>query len=856
MSNYLKKIVELLSADARECLDTAVSLAIGHTHHEVEVEHLILALVTKQPGLIEQLTLNAGLQGDRLVEALKISLSQQRSGNTRSPVLAESLVEHLEKSWLHAGTCWQQTRLPVQAFLASLLADEKEVSSHFAPKLQHALLCDLQRAEQILRDACTTSAAAPAQAQHHADSALMKFTRNLTAEARNGTLDPALGRESEIRQIIDVLLRRRQNNPVLTGEPGVGKTALVEGLAQRIVEGTVPDALKNMEILSLDMGLLQAGASVKGEFENRLQTLLREVKEYPSPVILFIDEAHTLIGAGGQAGQNDAANLLKPALARGEMRVVAATTWAEYKKYFEKDAALARRFQVVKVAEPDEETAIAMLRSLKPALDKHHQVLTLESALVAAVRLSSRYISGRQLPDKSISLLDTACARVAVSQCHEPKEIEDLNALLSNILTERDSLIKEAENPARLAWLEQRESEIRQSLATLMPVWKAQQALVAKINGTLDVAAVASLRAELAELHKEHALVYDCVDATCVADVIAGWTGIPLGRMMEKEQQQLSDLVARLEARIVGQPHALAEIAQQIRIGRANLSDPVKPTGVFMLAGPSGVGKTETALALSELLYGGEQSLITINMSEYQEAHSVSGLKGSPPGYVGYGQGGVLTEAVRRRPYSVVLLDEVEKAHPDVMEIFYQVFDKGFMEDSEGQVINFRNTLIILTSNLASDLIMASCEAGDVDSKALTQLIRPEFDRFFRPALMGRLRLIPYLPVVGETLAKIIRLKLNKVCERFASVGAGCSTLAYSDSIVEFLAGRCQVEQSGARDIDAVINSELLPLLTDRLLALEEKDEVRLRLTVAKGLVKLTKQPASKQAKDEHERPR
>ncbi|MHA0273223.1 type VI secretion system ATPase TssH [Enterobacter ludwigii] len=850
MGNYLKKVVERLSVDARGCLDAAISLAVSRTHHEVEVEHLLLSIVTRQPAMIEQLCLNAGLRGDVLLDALKISLNQRRSGNTCSPVLSESLVEHLEKSWLHGSVCWQQTQLSVQALIASLFDNSKESQQHFSGALQQALLCDAEQADKLLRDACAAvmQNAADSQVDYSADSALKKFTRNLTDQARKGSLDPALGREQEIRQILDVLLRRRQNNPVLTGEPGVGKTALVEGLAQRIVEGTVPDALKTMEILSLDMGLLQAGASVKGEFENRLQALLKEVKEYPSPVILFIDEAHTLIGAGGQAGQNDAANLLKPALARGGMRVVAATTWAEYKKYFEKDAALARRFQVVKVAEPDEETAIAMLRSLKHALSKHHGVQILESALVAAVRLSSRYISGRQLPDKSISLLDTACARVAVSQCHEPKEIEDLNSLLSNILAERQSLQKEGENSTRLKWLDQRENEINQSLETLKPVWQQQQQLVAQINDAQDTEETAALRAQLAELHKEHALVYDCVDAVCVADVIAGWTGIPLGRMMEKEQKQLSDLVASLEARVIGQPHALVEIAQQIRIGRANLNDPVKPTGVFMLAGPSGVGKTETALALSELLYGGEQSLITINMSEYQEAHSVSGLKGSPPGYVGYGQGGRLTEAVRRRPYSVVLLDEVEKAHPDVMEVFYQVFDKGFMEDSEGQQINFRNTLIILTSNLASDLIIDSCEVGDVDYMHLTKIIRPEFDRFFRPALMGRLRLIPYLPLVGGTLAKIIRLKLDKACQRFAQAGVGDISLTYSEKIVAFIACRCQAAQSGAREIDAVINSELLPLLTDKLLDTEIKAGTSLQLGMSKERLTLTKQTVRKHA--------
>src|SRR5471030_129544 len=842
MGGYLKKIVQSLSVEARGCLDAAVSLAMCRTHHEVEVEHLLLSIVTHQPTMIEQLCLHAGLRGDALLEALKVSLDQQRSGNTRSPVLSESLVGHLEKSWLHASVCWQQTQLPVQALIGSLFVNTNQRLQYFSTALQEALLCHTEHADQLLREACAAAIQTKeaSYVDHGADSALKKFTRNLIEEARKGILDPALGREQEIRQIIDVLLRRRQNNPVLTGEPGVGKTALVEGLAQRIVEGSVPDTLKNMEILSLDMGLLQAGACVKGEFENRLQALLKEIKEYPSPVILFIDEAHTLIGAGGQAGQNDAASLLKPALARGEIRVVAATTWAEYKKYFEKDAALARRFQIVKVAEPDEETATAMLRSLKPALSKYHGVLILESALVAAVCLSSRYISGRQLPDTSNSMLDTACARVAVSQCHEPKEIEDLNALLSNILTERESLQKEGENATRLKWLDQRASEINQSLETLKPVWQQQRQLVTQINGTQNVAEIAALRAQLTELHKEHALVYDCVDAISVADVVAGWTGIPLGRMMEKEQQQLSDLVARLEARVIGQPYALAEIAQQIRISRANLSDPVKPTGVFMLAGPSGVGKTETALALSELLYGGEQSLITINMSEYQEAHSVSGLKGSPPGYVGYGQGGVLTEAVRRNPYSVVLLDEVEKAHPDVMELFYQVFDKGVIEDAEGQRINFRNTLIIMTSNLASARITAACAAGETSPEALCTLIRPEFEHVFRPALMGRVTLIPYLPLQPKTLAKIIKLKLEHICQRYDTASNGEAQLKYSESVVAWVADLCQVNQSGARDIDQVLNQHILPLLADNLLQEEKTTPGGRKLSIVKGGLVIT----------------
>ncbi|MFV8809255.1 type VI secretion system ATPase TssH [Yersinia enterocolitica] len=843
MGSYLKKIVANLDVEARKCLDAAISLAVSRTHHEVETEHLLLALVIAHTGLIEKLGLNTGLRGDDLLDALTVSLNTLRSGNSRPPVLSESLVEHLERSWLHASVNWQQNHLPVQAFLGCLLNDLSGNQARFSPMLSQALSCDGELADKLLlQECCAAVVRQPMNTGDSDDSVLAKYTRNLTEQARQNELDPALGREAEIRQIIDVLLRRRQNNPVLTGEPGVGKTAVVEGLAQRIVEGSVPETLKNMEILSLDMGLLQAGASVKGEFENRLQTLLREVKAYSSPVILFIDEAHTLIGAGGQAGQNDAANLLKPALARGEIRVLAATTWTEYKKYFEKDAALARRFQVIKIAEPDVEAATAMLRSMKSAMSLHHGVTILESALLAAVTLSSRYISGRQLPDKSISLLDTACARVAVSQCHEPKEIEDLNALLSNITVERDSLHQEGGNDARLHWLAQREGEIQQDLNKLIPEWHRQRDLVARIKACQDMQEVAALRAELSQLHQEQPLVFDCVDEACVADVIAGWTGIPLGRMMEKDQNQLSELLTRLEARVIGQSYALDAIVQQVRIGRANLNDPAKPLGVFMLAGPSGVGKTETALALSDLLYGGEQNLITINMSEYQEAHSVSGLKGSPPGYVGYGQGGVLTEAVRRRPYSVVLLDEVEKAHPDVMELFYQVFDKGVMEDAEGQLINFRNTLIILTSNLASDRIMSACGAGEITHDGFVELIRPEFDRHFRPAFMGRLRLIPYLPVVADTLASIIKLKLNKICERFSRAAGYESRLTYSDKVVKFFASRCRVEQSGAREIDSVLNRELLPLLTERLLSTEEQQTMALLLNVSKDKLTISKE--------------
>lgn len=832
MSSYLKRIVDKLTPESRSCLDAAVSQAISRTHHEVDVEHLLLAVIVQHSDLMESLNLGAGLAADALLSATQQALNTFRSGNSRAPVFSTGLVQWLEKAWLHASASWGHTQLAPAALLACLL--EENTAPSLTSGVRKALNCQRDAAEQLLLDACHTRENAASPATQSSNSALGKFTRNLSAQARKGELDPVLGREAEIRQMIDILLRRRQNNPILTGEPGVGKTALVEGLALRIAAGNVPEVLRQMEVLTLDLGLLQAGASVKGEFENRLQALMKEIASAPQPVILFIDEAHTLIGAGGQAGQNDAANLLKPALARGELRVVAATTWAEYKKYFEKDAALTRRFQLVQVAEPGIDSATAMLRAIAPAMSRHHGVQILESAIHAAVNLSSRYIAGRQLPDKSVSLLDTACARVAVSQSHHPKEIEDINALLSNLHTEREALQKEGQHDQRLATLALRETELLADLAHLRPLWEQQKSLVQQLQQSRDESAIAAWRRELAELHEAHALVFECVDATCIADVVSGWTGVPLGRMVEKQQQQLGELLHRLEQRVIGQRHALSTIATQVRISRANLNDPLKPTGVYMLAGSSGIGKTETALVLADLLYGGEQSLVTINMSEYQEAHSVSGLKGSPPGYVGYGQGGVLTEAVKRNPYSVVLLDEVEKAHPDVMELFYQVFDKGMIEDAEGQLINFRNTLIIMTSNLASAKITAACAEGETSPEALCTLIRPEFEHVFRPALMGRVTLIPYLPLQPKTLAQIIRLKLDRICQRYHAASNGEVQLSYSESVVSWVAELCQVMQSGARDIDQALNRHILPLLTDTLLQDEKPVRGGLKIGVSK----------------------
>lgn len=815
MNRHLKSVISKLNAEGRAALDTAVSHAASLRHTDVTAEHLLLAIVRQESRMLESLGLQAGLPVSELFIALKKTLDQANVGNASTPVFATELVQWLVNSWLLASVQPGQHQLSPTALMIGLFDDNADPI--FAPRVQQALRCDRLLAREMLHSGEPTSSTVTRETQILGPT-LAKYTRNLSELARRGGLDPVLGREEEIRQIVDILLRRRQNNPILTGEPGVGKTALAEGLALRITGGTVPRMLKSMEVLTLDLGLLQAGASIKGEFENRLQSLLKEVASAPQPIILFIDEAHTMIGAGGQAGQNDAANLLKPALARGELRVIAATTWAEYKKYFEKDAALTRRFQVIKVAEPDIERATTMLRAMVPAMSRHHGVPVLESAIHAAVKLSSRYIAGRQLPDKSVSLLDTACARVAVSQTHEPKEVEAIAVQLRAIYSESEALKREGAATERQQKLTLRATSLQATLDTLMEEWQRQNALVQQLLQSEDANEIARGRETLAVCHQQHAMVFECVDATCVADVVSDWTGIPLGRMLEKEHQQLDTLFERLAGRIIGQPHALEKMAQQIRISRAGMGDPLKPTGVYLLAGPSGTGKTETSLALAELLFGGERSLLTINMSEYQEAHSVSGLKGSPPGYVGYGQGGVLTEAVRRNPYSVVLLDEVEKAHPDVMELFYQIFDKGMIEDAEGQSINFRNSLIIMTSNLASTSLMTAVEAGESNPEALCNLIRPEFERVFSPALMGRITLIPYLPLQPETLAQIIELKLHRLCLRYQQASEGKILPTFSKRMVNWVGEHCLVRQSGARDIDQVLNQHLLPQLAARVL--------------------------------------
>ena len=856
MSVPLKALIERLTPPARQSLEQAASRALGRTHFDIEVEHVLLAMLA-QPGNAALSALAAGgVSLAALQQALEQALDSFRSGNSRNPVLSPMLPKWLEAAWLSASAAYGQQDVSTLDLLLALCqdADLRASVQPAVPSLFRLDLAAMQQAYTRLRQhgeesaVLTEQAAAAGKAEPDADNvaaqpaarraaALDKYTIDLTAQARAGKIDPVLGRDAEIRQMIDILMRRRQNNPILTGEPGVGKTAVVEGLARKIVSGDVPAVLADVTLRTLDLGLLQAGASVKGEFENRLRQVIDDVKACPTPVILFIDEAHTLIGAGGAAGQNDAANLLKPALARGELRTIAATTWAEYKKYFEKDAALARRFQVVKVEEPAPEMAVQMVRGLVEAMARHHGVEILNEAVASAVHLSGRYITGRQLPDKAISVLDTACARVALSRAGKPGPLEDVLVLMANLEREMAALQKEEGHAPRLAELQQQREGLEQDLARLQDAWQIQQQLVAEIDALKQAPDKAregkgkkpgplhAKRLALRALHKQQPLAFECVDEGVIADVIAAWTGIPLGHMVSNELQQVQQLAGLLAKRVIGQDHALAQIAEHVQIAKAGLEDPGKPKGVFLLVGPSGVGKTETALALAESLYGGERNLITINMSEYQESHSVSGLKGSPPGYVGYGEGGVLTEAVRRKPYSVVLLDEVEKAHPDVLELFFQVFDKGVLEDSEGREVDFRNTIILLTSNAGSDLVMRACERGvTVDGEArfptaddLVEVLRPTLQQVFKPAFLGRLAIVPYFPIADDVLLLIVQLKLERIRQRIAANHG--AQVQFPDELAAMLAARCMDVESGARNADAILTRTLLSQMSSDLLA-------------------------------------
>ena len=873
MSLNLKSLIGKLTETSRRALESSVGLCVSQTHYEVEMEHWVSKLAEHPDGDVARILRRFEIQPDQFLRDLARALQGFRTGNSRRPDLSESIQEMARDAWVLASVNYRAAKVrsgvlflatlenPVLARrLGDLCPAVAGINRESLAKEMGSIVGGSPEEREVVAAAASADRAAPGEAGSSGDAstpALDQYTVDLTASARAGRIDPILGRDPEIRQIIDILMRRRQNNPILTGEAGVGKTAVVEGFALRIANDDVPEPLRGVALRTLDLGLLQAGAGVKGEFENRLKQVIEEVQTSARPIILFIDEAHTLIGAGGAEGQNDAANLLKPALARGELRTVAATTWAEYKKYFEKDPALTRRFQVVKVEEPTEESAIQMMRAISPKLEQHHRVNILDEAVIDSVRLSHRYIPARQLPDKSVSVLDTACARVAVGQGATPAAVEDLRRGIDRIEHELSILRREeavgADHSGRITESEGELATTRTALAATEARWEKEKELVEQLTvlrDRLQATAVGgngssgsergdgdatpvplgdderknlraeldAKKAELTVLQGEFPLVQVEVDGQTIAEVVSGWTGIPVGRMVADEIRTILELEGRLQKRVLGQDHALAEISQRVRTSRARMDNPSKPIGVFLLVGPSGVGKTETALTLAETLYGGERNLITINMSEYQEAHTVSSLKGSPPGYVGYGEGGVLTEAVRRRPYSVVLLDEVEKAHPDVMELFFQVFDKGTLEDGEGREIDFKNTIILLTSNVGSDTIMKLCADPDTmpEPEALTEAIRPELLQAFPAALLGRMIAVAFYPIAGAVLKSIIRLQADKIAARVKQNHA--AELVYGDDLVDRVAERCTESASGARNIDAILTRSVLPAVSAEIL--------------------------------------
>lgn len=885
----LKSLVSKLNPTCRKTLESAAGLCLSRSNYNVEIEHWFAKLLDAGTDTdIHAIFRFFGVDASRFTADLTRAIDKLKTGNSRPPVLSQQVVDLAREAWVLGSVNHEAAETRSGHLLLALLSDDtlRRIGSGMSAELDsispEALAKDLQT---ILAESTevVSTVSAPAAAGGSgrpkgptSTPSLDQFTIDLTARARDGKIDPVLGRDQEIRQVIDILTRRRQNNPIMTGEAGVGKTAVVEGFALRIAQGDVPPSLLNVSIRTLDLSLLQAGAGVKGEFENRLKSVIDEVNKSVTPIILFIDEAHTLIGAGGQAGQGDAANLLKPALARGELRTIAATTWAEYKKYFERDAALARRFQVVKVEEPEIETAIAMMRGLVDTLQAHHKIEILSEAVEDSVKLSSRYISGRQLPDKSVSLLDTACARVAIGHSSIPPAVEDCQRMIDRTATAMEILEREVatgvDHSSELQTLTDQKEELTTRYATLKSQWDVERELIGKIRdireklsaktipkpetppATTDAPDAATepaadtttatadkdadpnqpltdadreqlitdlkkLNAELTVAQGESPLLQACVDSQAVAEIVSSWTGIPVGRMVSDEINTVLNLDKEMQKRVVGQDHALKEIAERIRTSRANLTDPDCPIGVFFLVGPSGVGKTETAITLAELLYGGEQNMTTINMSEFKEEHKVSMLMGSPPGYVGYGEGGVLTEAVRRKPYSVVLLDEMEKAHPGVQDIFYQVFDKGNMKDGEGRDINFKNTVILMTSNAATETIMSLCSDPDTtpDPEALAAALHPELLNSFKPAFLGRIVVVPYFPLSDDIMRKIAVLKLGKVARRVKDHYDADFT--WSDAVLDHIVGRCTEVDSGARNVDRILTGTLLPQMSGEFLS-------------------------------------
>ena len=927
----LKALIGKLNDPTRSALEAAAGLCLSRTHYDIEVEHYLTKLLDVTNNDAASIFKHFGVEVSRLSGELARALDRLKSGNARTPALSPTLIKMMTEAWTIGSIDYGAGQIRTGFTILALASNDelvrlmRDVSREFQKIQPEALRKDFSSivSSSSEEDQTVTAAAAGAAAPSAGPRGsgktpnLDQYTVNLSDKAKTGKVDPVLGRDFEIRQVIDILMRRRQNNPILTGEAGVGKTAVVEGFALRVAQGDVPPPLRNVTVRTLDLALLQAGAGIKGEFENRLKGLIEEVKASPVPIILFIDEAHTMIGAGGQAGQGDAANLLKPALARGELRTIAATTWSEYKKYFEKDPALARRFQVVKVEEPIETQCLTMMRGIVPALEKHHNVRILDEGLNAAVHLSHRYLAGRQLPDKAVSVLDTACARLALGQSATPPAIEDCVRQIDDLAVQQRILEREAavgaDHRERLGEIALQKAETESRLAGLRARFEKERELVTRIrdlrselearstgvapasvapaqaqssasrgdgsgghgasaaattsavapgfspaHADLKVGATSTATAtteapktaidpgalrselvkaegELAALQGETPMIRVAVDGQIIGEVISAWTGIPAGKMMKDEISTVLSLPSFLGQRVIGQMHALELISQRISTARARLDDPNKPIGVFMLVGPSGVGKTETALALSDLLYGGERNLITINMSEFQEAHTVSTLKGSPPGYVGYGEGGVLTEAVRRRPYSVVLLDEVEKAHPDVLELFYQVFDKGNMEDGEGREIDFKNTIIILTTNAGTDTMAKLCADPETTPSAegLVKALKPELNKTFKPAFLGRMVIIPYFPIRDESMKLIIHLKLGKIKRRIHENHK--IDLTYDDALVNEVAKRCTEVESGARNVDNILTNTLLPEISRQLLGRMAENQPMERIHVSIG---------------------
>jgi type VI secretion system protein VasG len=863
---------------AYQAVESAATFCKMRGNPNIELTHWLNQVLQLPDSDIHRIIRAYGIDASRLAADLTANLDKLPRGATSISDISPHLEQAVERGWVYASLLFSQSVVRTGHIVIGLMKTPglttilPGISPEFRKISIEALCNDYleitsgspeDESAATIQSSPSSTGGGAAPAALGKQEALAKFTVDLTERARKGEIDPVLGRDDEMRQIVDILMRRRQNNPILTGEAGVGKTAVVEGFALRIAAGDVPPAMKNVVLRSLDLGLLQAGAGVKGEFENRLKQVIEEVQSSPTPIILFIDEAHTLIGAGGAAGQGDAANLLKPALARGTLRTIAATTWAEYKKYFEKDPALTRRFQTIKVEEPTEEKTVVMIRGLMPVLEKHHKVDVMDEALEAAAQLSHRYIPARQLPDKAVSLIDTACARVAISLHGIPAQVEDSRRRIENLRVEQEILGRETQigedHEKKQAALIKNIDEEKARLDALEKKWKSESDLVTKISAITNklgegmepagndakdkarvevktspdgavtpavtpeerekmLAELKTLSEELAGVQGDSPLVLQRVDKQAVASVVADWTGIPVGRMVKNEIQALLKLADTLEQRIIGQRFALDTIAKRIQTSRAGLDNPTKPIGVFMLAGPSGVGKTETALAIAEAMYGGEANMITINMSEFQEAHTVSTLKGSPPGYVGYGEGGVLTEAVRRRPYSVILLDEIEKAHKDVHELFFQVFDKGNLEDGEGRSIDFKNTVILLTTNVGSDLIINLCKDPEMKPtpEGIAQALRPQLLKTFPAALLGRLVVIPYYPLSDEMLKLIIKLQLGRIQKR---VTANYDVpMTYDDSLISLVASRCTEIESGGRAIDAILTQTLLPEISEQFL--------------------------------------